>query len=333
MFIVRPAPAGFRYCSSAPLTANLRRAAPSAPPPSPRRARAPRRQPEFGRARRRDGAAADRCQPRLCRSPTALAHRPAGHPVTLAPIGNARCGGPTGSYSRPHGGGGAGVMRGRILLLAAILLVAGSGWAGLQAAGSGNPRNDRLLALPPARQAQALGNSFHRGCIGVSAFPMGVTSDRQGQGHRLLERALQERQELCRADRARHQRCGGRSRLPGAARHRPGMLQEVLSSGAGARFTSAAAAGTPNTTGLDSVRANAGRRSFSEPSPPIWSSPRAAGATTPSTPPGLRPSGSGFPISPVPSLVSRPDRDRRAAILSPGARDRQLDCPHRNCGD
>ena len=73
-------------------------------------------------------------------------------------------------------------MRGRILLLAAILVVAGSGWAGLQAAGSGNPRNDRLLALPPARQAQALGNSFHRGCIGVSAFPMGVTATGKAKG-------------------------------------------------------------------------------------------------------------------------------------------------------
>ena len=31
------------------------------------------------------------------------------------------------------------------------------------------------------------------------------------------------------------------------------MLKEVLSSGAGARFTSAAAAGIPKTTGLDSV--------------------------------------------------------------------------------
>ena len=167
---------------------------------------------------------------------------------------------------------------------------------------------------------------------------MGVTATGK-EGQCLLERALQERQELRRADRARQKRDGDRRRLQGAARHRPGMLQKVLSSGAGARFTSAAAAGTPNTTGLDSVRANAGRRSFSEPSPPIRSSRRAAGATTPSTPPGLRPSGSGFPVSPVPSLVSRPDRDRRAAILSPGARDRQLDCPletaaikRRSCG-
>ena len=103
------------------------------------------------------------------------------HPVTL-PDRQARCGDPTGCYSRPHGGGGAGVMRGRILSLAAILVVAGSGWAGLQAAGSGNPRNDRLLALPPARQAQALGNSFHRGCIGVSAFPMGVTATGKAKG-------------------------------------------------------------------------------------------------------------------------------------------------------
>jgi hypothetical protein len=67
-------------------------------------------------------------------------------------------------------------MRGRILLLAAMLLAAGSVWAAAQTAGSGNPTNDRLLALPPARQAQVLADSFGRGCVGVSAFPMGVAS-------------------------------------------------------------------------------------------------------------------------------------------------------------
>ena len=75
-------------------------------------------------------------------------------------------------------------MRGRIvLLLAAALLIVGAGWSGLQAAGSGNLRNDRLLAAPEARRAQALGNSFHRGCVGVEAFPMGVTASGRAKGY------------------------------------------------------------------------------------------------------------------------------------------------------
>lgn len=70
----------------------------------------------------------------------------------------------------------------RMLLLAAALLSAGWGSAPVQAAGSGNPTNDRLLALPPARQAQALAGSFRRGCIGVAAFPMGVTASGRAKG-------------------------------------------------------------------------------------------------------------------------------------------------------
>jgi hypothetical protein len=74
-------------------------------------------------------------------------------------------------------------MRGQlVLLLAAALLAAGSGWAPLQAAGSGNPRNDRLAALPPTQQAQALANGLRRGCVGVSAFPMGVTATGKAKG-------------------------------------------------------------------------------------------------------------------------------------------------------
>jgi hypothetical protein len=74
-------------------------------------------------------------------------------------------------------------MRGRIvLLLAAALFTAGAGWAELQAAGSGNSRNDRLLAAPEAQRAQALGNSFHRGCVGLEAFPMGVTASGRAKG-------------------------------------------------------------------------------------------------------------------------------------------------------
>jgi hypothetical protein len=73
-------------------------------------------------------------------------------------------------------------MRGRTLLLAAIVLAAVSGAAELRAAGSGNPRNDRLLAATEAQQARALGNSFHRGCVGVAAFPMGVTASGRAKG-------------------------------------------------------------------------------------------------------------------------------------------------------
>jgi hypothetical protein len=72
-------------------------------------------------------------------------------------------------------------MRVRILLLAA-LLAAGPGWPQAWAAGSGNPTNDQLLAMPEAQQAQALGKSFRHGCIGVAAFPMGVTASGRAKG-------------------------------------------------------------------------------------------------------------------------------------------------------
>lgn len=75
-------------------------------------------------------------------------------------------------------------MRSRIVLLLAVaLLTAEAGWAELQAAGSGNSRNDRLLAMSEAQRAQALGNSFHRGCVGVEAFPMGVTASGRAKGY------------------------------------------------------------------------------------------------------------------------------------------------------
>jgi hypothetical protein len=73
-------------------------------------------------------------------------------------------------------------MRARILL-AAALVAAGPGWSQAMAAGSGNPRNDRLLAAPAEQRAQALGNSFHRGCVGVEAFPMGVTASGRAKGY------------------------------------------------------------------------------------------------------------------------------------------------------
>ena len=73
-------------------------------------------------------------------------------------------------------------MRDRIaLLLAAALLIGGPSWDAA-AASSGNPTNDRLLAMPEAQQAQALGNILRRGCVGVAAFPMGVTASGRAKG-------------------------------------------------------------------------------------------------------------------------------------------------------
>lgn len=60
--------------------------------------------------------------------------------------------------------------RGALLLTA--LIAAGAGAA--EAAGSGNPVHDRLLALPPAAQAKTLAKNVGQGCVGTSAFPMGV---------------------------------------------------------------------------------------------------------------------------------------------------------------
>lgn len=67
------------------------------------------------------------------------------------------------------------------LLAAAFAALCGCGAA--LAAGSGNPTNDRLLAMPEAQQAQALGNSLRRGCAGVAAFPMGVTTSGRAKGN------------------------------------------------------------------------------------------------------------------------------------------------------
>lgn len=74
-------------------------------------------------------------------------------------------------------------MRSWTLLLAAAAAAILSDWSGADAAGSGNPMNDRLLTLPPTRQAQVLGNSLHKGCVGVAAFPMGVTATGKGKGN------------------------------------------------------------------------------------------------------------------------------------------------------
>jgi hypothetical protein len=67
-----------------------------------------------------------------------------------------------------------------LLRLSAALIVAGS--AAAEAAGSGNPINDRLLSLPQAAQATTIGKNVGAGCVGVSAFPMGVATTDKWKG-------------------------------------------------------------------------------------------------------------------------------------------------------
>jgi hypothetical protein len=62
----------------------------------------------------------------------------------------------------------------RMVLLFAALIAASP--ASAQKAMSGNPVNDRLLALPPAQQAKTLAKNVGRGCVGTSAFAMGVAT-------------------------------------------------------------------------------------------------------------------------------------------------------------
>lgn len=69
------------------------------------------------------------------------------------------------------------------LLPAGLLFVAGEIGDAARAAGSVNPTNDRLLALPQDQQAQALAGSFRRGCVGVSAFFMGMTATGKAKGN------------------------------------------------------------------------------------------------------------------------------------------------------
>jgi hypothetical protein len=70
-------------------------------------------------------------------------------------------------------------MRLRIILFVAVIAMAGAA----RAAGLGNPRNDRLLAIPESERAQVLGKMLRRGCVGVEAFPMGVTASGRAKGY------------------------------------------------------------------------------------------------------------------------------------------------------
>jgi hypothetical protein len=73
--------------------------------------------------------------------------------------------------------------RGRIVLRAAVLVLASAVCTVVGAAGSGNPTNDRLLAMPEPQQAELLAKSFRHGCVGVEAFPMGVTTSGRAKGY------------------------------------------------------------------------------------------------------------------------------------------------------
>jgi hypothetical protein len=73
--------------------------------------------------------------------------------------------------------------RGRIVLRAVVLVLASAVCTVAGAAGSGNPTNDRLLAMPEPQQAELLAKSFRHGCIGVEAFPMGVTTSGRAKGY------------------------------------------------------------------------------------------------------------------------------------------------------
>ena len=69
------------------------------------------------------------------------------------------------------------------LLFAALLFLAEGIGEAARAAGPVNPTNDRLLALPQDQQARALSGSFRHGCIGVSAFFMGMTATGKAKGN------------------------------------------------------------------------------------------------------------------------------------------------------
>ena len=68
------------------------------------------------------------------------------------------------------------------VLLAATIVAIGASWSATDAAGSGNRANDRLLAMPEAQRAQAVGASLHRDCVGVEAFPMGIARTGPAKG-------------------------------------------------------------------------------------------------------------------------------------------------------
>jgi hypothetical protein len=69
-------------------------------------------------------------------------------------------------------------MRAAFLLWAALVGASASA----RAAGSGNATHDRLVSLPAAEQVRTLAKAIGQGCVGTSAFPMGVTSVGKAKG-------------------------------------------------------------------------------------------------------------------------------------------------------
>ena len=70
-------------------------------------------------------------------------------------------------------------MRTAFLLLCTALV---GGSAPALAAGSGNATHDRLVSLPAAERVKTLAKAIGQGCVGTSAFPMGVTSAGKAKG-------------------------------------------------------------------------------------------------------------------------------------------------------
>jgi hypothetical protein len=70
------------------------------------------------------------------------------------------------------------LLKQRLLCMALIAL----DWGTARAAGSGNPVHDRLLSLPPAEQANMIAHNVGQGCVGMKAFPMGVTATGKAKG-------------------------------------------------------------------------------------------------------------------------------------------------------
>jgi hypothetical protein len=68
-----------------------------------------------------------------------------------------------------------------MLALAAIVAVFW-GESAVLAQSSGNPPHDRLLAMSPDRQAKSLAKGIGEGCVGTSAFPMGLTPSGKAKG-------------------------------------------------------------------------------------------------------------------------------------------------------
>jgi hypothetical protein len=60
--------------------------------------------------------------------------------------------------------------------------VLAGGSAAALAAGSGNSAHDALLGMSAEQRAKSLANGIGHGCVGTSAFPMGVTGSGAAKG-------------------------------------------------------------------------------------------------------------------------------------------------------